>query len=401
MARIVLGITGSVAAYKGAELARSLVRRGHEVRALLTAGGSRFVTPLQLQALTGHPVPSDQWHPASADAMDHIRLAQWGDVLVVAPATADYIARAAHGLAEDLLTTVTVAFTGEVIVAPAMNTRMLNNPVTQENITSLEARGFRIVESEEGELACGERGAGKMAEPERITDYVEAVLGERLDFSGVRALVTAGPTMESIDPVRVVTNRSSGRMGFAVASALAGRGARVSLVSGPTQLDPPEDLAEVVRVESSEEMAAAVTDRFSDCDLLIMAAAVSDWKPAEVSKEKMARAAGARQILLEPTTDILESLMDEKKDQVVVGFALEVGDPVEGGRTKLERKGLHAIVVNDPSEPGAGPDEMTNHVYLVHRNGSTDELALAPKERIAEQLLDLLHPYLNDRRGQA
>ncbi len=399
MARIVLGITGSVAAYKGAGLARAFVRRGHEVRALLTTGGSRFVTPLQLQALTGHPVPSDQWHPTSPDAMDHIRLAQWGDALVVAPATADYLAKAACGLADDLLTTVTLAFTGDRVVVPAMNTRMLENAATQESLNVLTERGFHIVASQEGDLACGEQGAGKMAEPDAIADRVEALLAERLDFSGVRALVTAGPTAEAIDPVRIVTNRSSGRMGFALATALAERGARVALVAGPTPLQPPSDLAEVVRVQSSAEMEEAVTQKFEDCDLLVMAAAVSDWRPVEQLPQKIARDEGLQELRLEPTTDILASLAEHRGDRFVVGFALETEDPIGRGQAKLERKGLDAIAVNDPTEPGAGPDEETNHIWLIHRDGTTDELPLAPKDRIAHQMLDRIHSHLNNRRG--
>lgn len=399
MARIVLGISGSVAAYKGAELARTFVRSGHEVRALLTAGGSRFITPLQLQALTGNPVPADQWHPDAPDAMDHIRLAQWGDVLVVAPATADYLAKAAHGIADDLLATVTLAFTGTVVVAPAMNTRMLINPATRENLDTLRGRGFVIIEGEQGDLACGEQGAGKMAEPASIAERVDALLAERLDYSGVRALVTAGPTAEALDPVRVLTNRSSGRMGFAIAAALCERGARVHLVAGPTPLEPPAGLAEVVRVESAEEMAEAVQHRFDETDLLIMAAAVADWKPERRRSVKTSRSDGPHDIRLEPTPDILESLRERKGERVVIGFAMETGDLLAGGRAKMERKGLDAIAVNDPTEPGAGPDEVTNHLLLLHSNGETEELPLAPKERIAHQLLDRIHPYLNDHRG--
>ena len=399
MARIVLGITGSVAAYKGAELARRFVRRGHEVRALISKGGQRFVTPLQLQALTGHPVPSDQWHTSSPDAMDHIRLAQWGDLLVVAPATADYLAKAAAGIADELLTTVTLAFTGTVVMAPAMNTRMLDNPATQANMETLRDRGVVFVDSEEGDLACGERGAGKMADPDQIADRVEALLAGRLDYSGVRAIVTAGPTVEPIDPVRIITNRSSGRMGFALARALSERGARVQLIAGPTALEPPEPVAELVRVENAAQMRAAVNERFEECDLLVMAAAVADWRPSERSEQKLPRADGPVEIRLEPTEDILKGLAAIKGDRVVIGFALETGDLEAGGRAKLERKGLDAIAVNDPTEPGAGPDEETNRLLLLHSDGSTEEVPLAPKERIAHELLDRIHTYVSNDRG--
>ncbi|MFC1543839.1 bifunctional phosphopantothenoylcysteine decarboxylase/phosphopantothenate--cysteine ligase CoaBC [Gemmatimonadota bacterium] len=394
MARIVLGITGSVAAYKGAELARSLVRRGHDVRALLSSGGSRFVTPLQLQALTGNPVPESQWEPLARDAMDHIQLARWGDVLLVAPASADYLARTAHGIADDLLSTVTLAFTGRLIVAPAMNTRMLLNPATQTNLATLVSRGIVVVESEEGDLACGEQGAGKMADVERIVERVEDLLRADLDFSGIRALVTAGPTIEALDPVRIITNRSSGRMGFAVAAALRDRGAMVRLVSGPTPLEPPADLTEVVRVRSTAEMSEAVSERFDSCDLLVMAAAPADWRPAESAAGKSPRTEGPIQIRLDPTPDILGGLKDSKGERVVVGFALETGDAAERGRMKLERKGLDLIAVNDPTEDGAGPESLTNHLILVHADGRVEELPAAPKERIAHELLDRVLPYL-------
>ncbi len=395
MARIVLGITGSVAAYKGAELARRFVQRGHEVRALISTGGQQFVTPLQLQALSGHPVPADQWGTSSPDAMDHIRLARWGDLLVVAPATADYLAKAAGGIADELLTTVTLAFTGTVVVAPAMNTRMLDNQATRANMDTLRERGILFVESEEGDLACGEQGAGKMAEPERIADRVEELLAERLDFSGVRAIVTAGPTVEAIDPVRIITNRSSGRMGFAVARALSERGARVQLIAGPTTLEPPEPVAELVRVEDAAQMRAAVEQRFEESDLLVMAAAVADWRPTEKRGRKLPRADGPLEIRLEPTPDILEGLAAVKGKRVVIGFALETGDLEAGGRAKLERKSLDAIAVNDPAEPGAGPDTETNRLLLLHRDGRTEELPLAPKERIAHELLDRIHTYVS------
>jgi phosphopantothenoylcysteine decarboxylase/phosphopantothenate--cysteine ligase len=373
---------------------REFIRRGHEVQALLSEGGARFVTPLQLQALTGNPVPVSQWEPTDPDAMDHIRLARWGDVLVVAPATADYLARTAAGIADDLLGTVTLAFTGRRAAAPAMNTRMLLDAATQANLATLGERGWLIVESDEGDLACGEQGAGRMASVHRVAEEVEALLAADLDFSGVRALVTAGPTIERIDPVRIISNRSSGRMGFALATALKDRGAAVYLVHGPTQLEPPADLTEVVRVENTAEMADAVGERFEACDLLIMAAAPADWTPTRPSAEKIPREGGPIELTLEPTGDILAGLRGKKGSRITVGFALAGGDLEAAGREKLERKGLDLIAVNDPDEAGAGPEVDTNRLILVHADGNTEELPLAPKERIAHALLDRIRPCL-------
>lgn len=400
MARIILGITGSIVAYKGAELARALVKRDHQVRALLTAGGQKFITPLTLQALTGHPVPVDQWQGNEPDGLDHIHLARWADLLVVAPATADYMAKAAHGIADDLLTTVALAFDGPVFIAPAMNTRMLEHAATRSNLAVLKERGVHILEAEEGELVCGEHGSGRMVEIDYIADTLCTFLADRLDYSGVSALVTAGPTVEPLDPVRIFTNRSSGRMGFAVARALSERGAMVKLISGPTTLNPPEHLAEVVFVDTTAEMAAAVNQRFDDADLLIMAAAVADWRPAEPDREKGPRAQETRQLRLEPTEDILEALSPKKGKRVIVGFALETDDQIARGRAKLKRKGLDVIAVNDPTEPGAGPMEETNRLTLIHSDGRVVELPMQSKEQIAHRLLDAVHVYMLNSRSE-
>jgi len=399
MARILLGISGSVTAYKGAELAREFIRRGHQVRAIITSGGQRFVTPLQLQALTGHPVQSNQWESDRPDGIDHIFLARWADMVVVAPGSANTLAKLAGGIADDLLTTTLLAFDGPLMIAPSMNTKMLLHHATQANIDTLTARGVEVLESEEGELACGETGPGRMMEPVRIADRAESRLAERLDYSGIRALVSAGPTSEPIDPVRVVTNRSSGRMGFAIAEALAERGASVRLVTGPTALDEPRGVIETVRVMTTAEMAEALGERFGECDLMIMAAAVSDWRPATIAEEKLPRGEGAIDLRLEPTADIVADLAARKGDRTVIGFALESGDLVAGGRAKLERKGLDAIAVNDPTEDGAGPESGTNRITLIHGDGRVEDLPLQAKETIAHRLLDAVHAYVTRSRG--
>lgn len=388
--RIVLGITGSVAAYKGAALARTFVREGHEVRAIITAAGQRFVTPLQLQALTGHPVPTDMWEPAGSDAMDHIDLARWGDALVIAPATADILAKLSHGVADDLLSTIALAFTGPVFVAPAMNTRMLQHPATVANLATLTERGLYVIAPDEGDLACREIGPGKLAEPETIARQVFEALAREHDYAGVRVLVTAGPTLEPLDPVRTIGNRSSGRMGFALAAALVERGASVRLVCGPTPLEPPDGPLEVVRVETTAEMAEAVGERFAESDLLIMAAAPADWRPRRVTREKVPRTDGPVNLELEPTEDILARLTPNKGERVVVGFALEGGDRVAAGRRKLERKGLDVIAVNDPSGEGEGPGSATNRLTVLHADGEVDEIGLESKERVAHRLLDVV-----------
>ncbi len=386
--RIVLGITGSVAAYKGAVLARTFVRDGHDVRAVITAAGQRFITPIQLQALTGHPVPTGMWDPAGADAMDHIDLARWGDALVIAPATANILAKLAYGLADDLLSTIALAFTGPVFVAPAMNTRMLEHPATAANLETLTARGIHLIAPDEGDLACREVGPGKLAEPEGIARRVLEVLALDRDYAGVRALVTAGPTLEPIDPVRTIGNRSSGRMGFALAAALAERGASVRLICGPTSLEPPPGPLEIVRVETTDQMARAVGERFEECDLLIMAAAPADWRPREVAAQKTPRTGGPVTLELEPTQDILAGLAPHKGERTVVGFALEGGDRVAVGRSKLERKGLDMIAVNDPEGEGEGPGSPTNRLTILHRDGAVEEIGLESKERVAHRLLD-------------
>jgi phosphopantothenoylcysteine decarboxylase/phosphopantothenate--cysteine ligase len=391
--RILLGITGSVAAYRGAELARLLVREGHEVRALLTAAGQRFVTPLQLQALTGHPVAVDLWQPAGPDGMEHLELVRWAEALVIAPATADMIARLAHGLADDLLSTVALAFTGPLIVAPAMNTRMLEHPATRANLETLAGRGVHLLETQTGELACGEVGLGKMAEPSVIAGRVQACRAAAHDYAGVRVLVTAGPTREALDVVRTLSNRSTGRMGFALAEALRRRGAEVSLVAGPTSLEPPAGLAETVRVETTAELARAVEERFEDCDLLIMAAAPADWRPALPEEGKRPRKEGAFTLTLEPTEDILAGLAPRKGERGLIGFALETGERVAAGRAKLERKGLDAIAVNAPDRADEGPGSATNRITLVHRGGEVTEFGLESKERLADALLDAVRRY--------
>lgn len=399
MARILLGISGSVTAYKGAELAREFIRRGHQVRTIITSGGQRFVTPLQLQALTGHPVQSDQWETGRPDGIDHIFLARWADILIVAPGSANTLAKLAGGIADNLLTTTALAFSGPLVLAPSMNTKMLLHPATQANIDTLTGRGVDVLDCEEGDLACGETGPGRMMEPGRIADRVEARLAERLDYSGIRALVSAGPTSEPIDPVRVVTNRSSGRMGFAIAAALAERGASVRLVTGPTALEAPPGIAETVRVMTTAEMAEALDDRFEECDILVMAAAVADWRPAEISEEKLPRGNGAIDLHLVPTGDIVSDLAARKGSRTVIGFALESGDLVAGGRAKLEKKGLDAIAVNDPTEEGAGPESETNRITLIHEDGRVEELPLQSKETIAHRLLDAVHAYVQRNRG--
>ncbi len=399
MARILLGISGSVTAYKGAELAREFIRRGHQVRTIITSGGQRFVTPLQLQALTGHPVQSDQWETGRPDGIDHIFLARWADILIVAPGSANTLAKLAGGIADNLLTTTALAFSGPLVLAPSMNTKMLLHPATQANIDILTGRGVDVLDCEEGDLACGETGPGRMMEPGRIADRVEARLAERLDYSGIRALVSAGPTSEPIDPVRVVTNRSSGRMGFAIAAALAERGATVRLVTGPTALEAPPGIAETVRVMTTAEMAEALDDRFEECDILVMAAAVADWRPAEISDEKLSRGNGAIDLHLVPTGDIVSDLAARKGSRTVIGFALESGDLVAGGRAKLEKKGLDAIAVNDPTEEGAGPESETNRITLIHEDGRVEELPLQSKETIAHRLLDAVHAYIQRNRG--
>jgi phosphopantothenoylcysteine decarboxylase/phosphopantothenate--cysteine ligase len=391
--RIALGVTGGVAAYKAAELVRRLQQEGLDVQVVMTRAAREFVTPLTFAALTGQRVitelfAEDDRAPANIEsAIEHIAVAQRIDLLLVAPATADVLARMAHGVADDFLTTLYLATRAPVIVAPAMNVNMWEHPATQQNVATLRARGVHVVAPEEGYLACGMSGPGRLAGLEAILEAVRQVLGLKRDLVGETVLVTAGPTYEDLDPVRVLTNRSSGKMGFALAEAALRRGARVILVSGPTHLLPPQNV-EFLPVRTTEEMRRAVLEQARGATVVIMAAAVADFRPAAPQPTKIKRSAGRLTVVLEPTPDILAELARDRGNRILVGFAAETDRLAEHARAKLEAKGLDLVVANDVTRADAGFDVDTNVVTLFARQATPVELPRMTKREVADRILD-------------
>jgi phosphopantothenoylcysteine decarboxylase / phosphopantothenate---cysteine ligase len=390
---VVVGVSGGIASYKSCILVRRLAEAGAQVDVILTEGAAEFVRPLTFEALSGRPVLTSLWTRGAA--LQHVRLAQTPDLIIVAPATAHLIARVAQGLGDDLLTTLLLARTSPLLLAPAMNDEMYANPATQANLALLRARGVALVGPEVGALAEGPSDRpGRMSEPETILAHAARLIGSRAPLEGRRVLVTAGPTREPIDPVRVVSNRSSGRMGYRLAEAAWERGAIVTLVSGPVDQPAPIGV-DLVRVESTAQLEAAVRAALPAADVLIMAAAPADYRPVAPAPAKRPRQDGAATITMEPTTDILAGTIGlRKKGGVMVGFALETGDAVAKGKAKLVRKQLDLIVVNDALEPGAGFEVDTNRVVIVDRDGGSCEVPLASKRVVADAILDAIEARL-------
>ncbi len=390
--RVTVGVSGGIAAYKAAELVRALQRRGMEVHVVMTEAATRFVQPLTFSALTGHKVVSDLWddsdsHEATYESsIEHIGEAQWTEALVVAPATADILAKFAHGIANDFLTTMYLATRATVLVAPAMNVNMWQHLAVQANVDILRQRGVRVIEPGTGDLACGMIGAGRMAEPEAIADIVFQSMGRRNDLAGETVLVTAGGTREALDPVRYIGNRSSGKMGYALADAAQSRGAKVILVSGPTALHPPAR-CEVVHVTTAEEMRQAVLSRMVEATLVIKSAAVADYRPVSVSEQKLKRS-GPMTLELAPTEDILVEVTKQRRPgQLIIGFAAETQNSMENGRAKLLRKGADAMVVNDVSREGVGIDSDRNAATFLTASTSI-EMPEMTKRKLADRILD-------------
>ena len=395
--KVLFGIGGGIAAFKAVEAARLLMERGAEVRAVMSASATRFITPFSLENLTNHSVFSDLWGE-SPEGETHIRLAAWADVLVIAPATMELVGKLALGLPNDALSATAAACPAPLVLAPAMNTVMYEHGATTANLETLRERGAMIVGPTYGRLANGAQGLGRMAEPEDIAAAVAMALGRDGDLAGRRVLVTAGPTQEPLDPVRYIGNRSSGKMGYALATAARDRGAAVTLVSGPVALRPPYGV-EVVPVATADEMRAAVHARVAASDALIMAAAVADYRPAAPAEHKIKKGQATLTLELERTTDILGSLTDMLEGRLVkVGFAAETREVVEEGARKLRRKGLDLVVANDVSG-GAVFGADSNHVHLIDRDGATEDLGPAPKEQIAEGILNAVAELLRERSG--
>ncbi len=388
--KVALGVCGGIAAYKAAELVRQLQDRGLKVQVIMTRAAQEFVRPLTFAALSGEKVITDIFGSGAAEpnlesAVEHIGVAQSIDALVVAPATADTLAKFAQGLADDFLSTLFLATTAPVVVAPAMNVNMWEHPATRANLETLKQRGVRVVDPDAGYLACGMMGPGRLAANEVIVAAVLEALGAAQDLAGETVLVTAGPTREPIDPVRYLTNRSSGRMGYALAEAALRRGARVILVTGPTALTPP-GAAEVVAVETAEQMRDAVLARFAEASIVIKCAAVADYRPRAVAGEKIKRRS-AMTLELEPTADILAELAKRRTSQILVGFAAETENVLENARRKLIAKSADAIVVNDVSRPGTGFDSERNAVTILTA-GDRVEVPETSKWEVAHRVLD-------------
>jgi len=385
-----LGVTGGIGAYKAVEVARLLQKRGHRVQAVMTRTATRFVGPVTFEAITREPVITSQFAPGMNADIEHIALASGMDLLLVAPATANIIGKFANGIADDFLTSLYLATRAPVLMAPAMNTNMWDHPAVVANLATLTARGVRFVDPGAGYLACGWVGKGRLAEPEAIVETAERILQPQTALTGKRVLVTAGPTFEDVDPVRFLGNRSSGRMGFAVAAEASRRGAIVTLVAGPTSIEPPA-VSETVRVRSASEMHAEVIARAAETDVVVMAAAVADYRIAGgAANSKMEKGEGSLALTLERTPDILAELGAARKGSqkpVLVGFAAQTGDPLPAAQKKLAAKQVDLIVANDVTAPGAGFEVDTNIVTLVSAAGA-ERLPLLSKREVAVAILD-------------
>lgn len=389
---IVLGVGGGIAAYKAAELARALMERGASVQVVLTAAAEEFIRPLTFAALTNRKVITDLFSSRSADeilssSVEHIRVAQDNDLLVVAPATADLLGKFAHGLANDFLSTLYLAFTGRVVLAPAMNTNMWNHPAVQANVATLAARGNVILPPDSGPLACGTVGAGRLPDPVKIANAVIQLSGNRHDLDGETIIITAGPTQEPIDPVRFISNRSSGKMGYSIAAAAAARGARVILVSGPVDIEPPYGV-EVVNVGTAVEMRDAVMRHLTESTIIIKAAAVADYHISKPPTQKIKKTMARMSLELDPTPDILAEVGRKKGDRLLIGFAAETNNLVDEGRRKLETKNCDMVVANLVNQEGTGFGAEQNEVTLVMRTGEVVPLARLGKRDVADLIFD-------------
>jgi phosphopantothenoylcysteine decarboxylase/phosphopantothenate--cysteine ligase len=381
---IVLGVSGSIAAYKAADLASKLTQAGARVNVVMTEAATRFVTPLTFRSLTGRPVVTSMWELSSEFSIEHIALADAAEVVVIAPATANVIARLANGIADDMLTATVLATRAPVIIAPAMHANMFSNPVTQDNLARLKARGFTIVGPARGRLTSGNTGEGRLAEIEQIIAAIREALERSTDLSGKRIVITAGGTQEPIDPARHIGNRSSGKMGFALAEAARDRGAEVTLITAPSHLPEPDGIA-LVRVRTTAEMKEVVAEAVKEASALIMAAAVADYQPKTSAQTKIKKQSPGLTLELTRTPDILSEV---KGSLIKVGFAAESADVVANAKKKLAQKGLDLMVANDITEPESGFGADTNKVTIINKEGNVESLPLMSKREVAERILD-------------
>ena len=398
--KIVLGVTGGIAVYKAVGLVSRLRKAGCEVRVVMTEHAQQFVTPLTFKEISGNAVATSMWNGNQEFNVEHIALANWADAFLVAPATANILAKMAYGLADDLLSTTLLAAQAPIVVCPAMNTGMYQNPATQENIAKLQARGVTVMPPAVGHLACGTSGAGRLPEPQQIVEFMSAFFaGREGDLRGLRVLVTAAGTREPIDPVRYVGNRSSGKMGYAVAQMAAERGADVLLVSGPSALAVPPNVR-VVNVETTNEMLEACLAAYGDVDIVIKAAAVADYRPRDVADQKIKKKTDdALTVVMDKNPDILKTLGAQKQQQVLVGFAAETQNLLANAREKVVKKNLDMIVANDVTAAGAGFNSDTNIVKFLFANGEVCELEQMPKVDVANRILDEAIRIRNERQA--
>lgn len=386
--KILLGITGGIAAYKSVELLRLLQKEGAQVRVVMTANAGEFVRPLTFSAISGHPVVETIFSTDEASTISHIELTDWADLFLIAPATANSIGKMSSGIADDALSTMALAFEGPFLIAPAMNSRMYNNPILQSNIEGLKTLGYKFVGPDSGDLACGYKAVGRMSEPADILEEAVSLLASG-DLIGKSILVTAGPTREMIDPVRYISNRSSGKMGYAIAEAAALRGADVTLISGPTDIDPPP-VAQFISVTTAEEMHKAVIKNAGGKDALILTAAVADYRPETVASEKIKKDDQSLNLKLTRTTDIASELGKTKGSALLVGFAAETENLIGNASKKLKTKGMDLIIANDVSEEGIGFDVDVNRVHILDKKGEVRQTEKLSKKEIAGIIIDVI-----------
>ena len=384
---ILLGVTGGIAAYKAVEIVSRLRKAGAAVHVIMTEGATKFVAPLTFREISGNPVVHTMWDEPKTWNVEHIALAQWADCFVIAPATANMIGKIANGIADDMLSTVVMAATSPVMIAPAMNTNMYHNPITQQNISKLRHLGYHMIEPAAGMLACGIEGVGRLPEPVAVVEAIQSIFSAQADLKGKKVLITAGGTREPIDPVRYIGNRSSGKMGYDLAEAAVKRGAEVVLVSGPVSLTPPAGV-QFISVETAQEMRAAVLAEFADSDIVIKAAAVADYRVSCQSSQKIKKTNEPLLLVLEKNPDILAELGRIKTQQILVGFAAETENLIAHAAEKLQRKNADLIVANDVTQRGAGFNADTNIVKLLYKNGKVEELPQMAKKKLADVIFD-------------
>ena len=385
---VVIGVSGGIAVYKACDIVSRLKKLNANVHVIMTKGATEFVKPLTFQSLSQNYVVSDMFAEPKTWDVEHISLAKKADVFLIAPCTANVIGKIANGISDDMLTTTVMATTGKVLIAPAMNTNMYRNPILQRNINTLKELGYSFVAPESGRLACGDTGEGKLASPEVIVNEVVNLLQEKKDLEGEKIIITAGPTVERIDPVRYITNRSTGKMGYAIAKTAADRGAEVTLVTGPTNITPPTNIKKLIKVESAQEMYNAIMENIDDNQVIIKTAAVADYKPKNYSDKKIKKSNDDLVIELDRNKDIALEVGKIKNDKILVAFAAETNDLIENAKSKIKKKNLDFIVANDITEKGAGFGTDTNIVKIIDKDGNIEDFPQMKKDEVATVILD-------------